>query len=84
MKLWISNAVGPNGEPWGTIAVIAETREDAIAKARQRLEQMDTSRHPEAQEYRQSLIGNVALTMNQAVLGDVFIDLDPYTVNRFS
>jgi hypothetical protein len=84
MKLWISCAVGPEGETWGTVAVIAETREEAIAKARGRLEQMDVSRHPEAQGYRQSLINNVALTMNEAVLGDIFIDLDPYIVNRFS
>jgi hypothetical protein len=84
MKLWISCAVGPNGEPWGTISVIAETREDAIAKARQRLEAMDSSRHPEAQNYIESLKTNLATTMNEALLGDVFIDLDPYTVNRFS
>jgi hypothetical protein len=68
----------------GTVAVIAETREDAVAKARQILEAMDISRHPEAQGYIQSLIDNLYPTMNQAVLGDVFIDLDPYTVGRFS
>ena len=48
MKLWISTAVGPSAEPWGTVAAVAETRDEAIETARQRLEQMTSpgSGHP--------------------------------------
>ena len=52
MKLWISCAAGPAHEPWGTIAVIAETRDEAITKARQRLEAMNVGQNAEAAKYR--------------------------------
>lgn len=83
MKLWISCAAGPAHETWGTIAVIAETRDEAIAKARQRLEAMNVGQNAEAARYRQALLDNLG-SMMESALGDVFIDLDPFTVNRFA
>lgn len=60
MKLGISCAVGPRGETyWGTLAVIAETREEAVARARERLEQMNLCGDAEAMKYRQSLMENL-------------------------
>ena len=36
-KLWISSALSPYGNPYGLVAVVAETREEAIEKAHAKL-----------------------------------------------
>jgi len=84
VKLWISTAVGPAGQPWGTVAVVAETRENAVAKAAQRLQELGVSHDVQAEQYRQNLVANLFATMYEAPSGDFFIDCDPQVVKRYS
>jgi hypothetical protein len=38
-KLWVGSALTPYGNEYGLVAVVAETRDEAIAKARRELSQ---------------------------------------------
>jgi hypothetical protein len=58
MKLWISTALTPYGNDYGAVAVIAETREEAIAKAGAKLELAATNYVPH-RHYAQNLLENL-------------------------
>jgi biotin carboxylase len=78
-KLWISTAVSPDGNPFGTVAVIAETKTEAIAKARVAL-QKTSSNYVPAQEYQQNLLDH--LDDMEAVGEGVYIDWQPIEKRR--
>ena len=81
MKLWISCAAGPAREPWGTIAVVAETRDEAIAKAPPAPRGDECWPECRGCEIQTALLDNLG-SMMESALGDVLIDLDPFTVDR--
>lgn len=77
MKLWISSAMSPYGNPYGLIAVIAETREEAITKAREWI----TSNRPQGahgplDDYAQNILGNLDAEMEEQSSG-VVVDWSP-------
>lgn len=72
MKLWISTAITPHGNEYGLVAVIAETREEAIAKAGAKLDLDDHRNYVPDQRYAQALLDNLA-TISE-VKDEVFID----------
>lgn len=74
--LWISAAVTPDGTEFGTVAVIAATREEAIAKAGAKLElALKGENYRPAAKYAQALLDN--LDGMSEVEGDVFIEWAP-------
>jgi len=70
-KLWISGAMTPNGNEYGLIAVVAETREAAIAKAKTKLQE-DPGNYVPHQRYAQALLNN--LDAMREVADGVFVD----------
>lgn len=59
-RLWISAAVSPYGNEYGLIAVVAETRDEAIAKARDELESSRQNLgYVPHQEYAKNLLDNI-------------------------
>ncbi|MGV0159895.1 hypothetical protein ACRU3B_10705 [Mycobacterium colombiense] len=57
-KLWLGTALTPSGNEYGAVVVLAETREEAVAKARPQLS--DAGNHVPTQRYVQALLDNVA------------------------
>jgi hypothetical protein len=77
-KLWIGTAETPHGNEYGVIAVLAETRGDAIAKARPKIEaDLAGETYVPSQRYYRSLLDNLD-DMREAEDG-VFVD---WTVTR--
>ena len=73
-RLWISSAVTPYGNEYGLVAVVAETREEAIAKANAKLCLDDPGNYIPNQRYAQALLDN--LDAMPEVTDEVFIDWD--------
>lgn len=74
MKLWISAALSPHGNEYGLVAVVAETREEAVAKAKAEVA-ADSSKWVGYQTLAASLLENVDDTMREVESG-VFVDWD--------
>ena len=75
MRLWVSAALSPYGNPYGAVAVVAETRREAIAKAREALEK-NTFGYAPAQRHKANLLANLDRSMEE-VSGGVYIDWGP-------
>jgi hypothetical protein len=65
-KLWVTTEPSPYENPHGSVSVIAETKDDAIAKAGRWLDDM----YPPASQYQQTLRTSFLDSM-KAVDGDV-------------
>jgi hypothetical protein len=75
MKLWTSAAPTPYGNEYGMVAVLAETREEAIAKTRAVIETaLATENYVPRQRYAQGLLDNLD-AMSEAP--EVLIDWTP-------
>lgn len=74
MKLWISTAMKPPGDPYGLVAIVADTKDEAIAKARTAIE-ADPSDHRPTQQYVQELLAALDGEIEEVAEG-VFIDWD--------
>jgi magnesium chelatase family protein len=74
MKLWISSALTPHGNEYGLVAVVAETREEAIAKANAKLSIDEPGNYVPNQRYAEALLDN--LDAMSEVTDEVFIDWD--------
>ena len=74
MKLWISAAQTPYGNEYGLVAVVADTREEAIAKASAKLQLDDPGNYVPDQQYARNLLENLAAM--REVEDEVFIDWD--------
>jgi hypothetical protein len=72
MKLWISSALTPHGNEYGLVAVIAETREEAIAKAGAKLDLSDPGNYVPDKRYVQALLDNLGAM--REVTDEVFVD----------
>lgn len=70
-KLWIGTALTPYGNEYGAVAVIAETRDEAIAMANAVLS-LDPGNYVPNQKYARALLDN--LGNMQEVPEGVFID----------
>jgi hypothetical protein len=76
MKLWVSTARPAYGDECGVVAVVAATREQAIAKARAKLKPVTAgSGYVPAQQYAQALLDG--LTQIREAEDEVFIDWSP-------
>ena len=76
-KLWTSTAVNRFGNPFGFIAVIAATREEAIAKAKDAIKaEAGRGGYAPAERYAQNLLDHLEAEMKEAPPG-VFIDWSP-------
>jgi hypothetical protein len=73
-KLWISGAETQHGSEYGLVAVVAETREEAIAKAGAKLDLGDPGNYVPNQRYARALLENLASI--REVSDEVFIDWD--------
>jgi hypothetical protein len=73
-KLWTSSAVTSYGNEYGLVAVVAETREEAIALANAKLEINGPGNYVPNQRYAQALLDN--LDAMSEVPDEVFIDWD--------
>jgi hypothetical protein len=71
-KLWIGTALTPYGNEYGLVAVVAETREEAIAKAKLSLD--DPGNYVPNQRYAGGLLDN--LDAMSEIADEVFIDWD--------
>jgi hypothetical protein len=74
VKLWISAALTPHGNEYGLVAVVAETREEAIAKANAKLSLSDPGNYVPNQRYAQALLDN--LDAMREVKDEVLVDWD--------
>lgn len=74
MKLWISTAVTPHGNEYGLLAIVADTREEAIAKANAKLSLSTPSNYVPDRRYAQALLDNLGAM--RGVEDEVFIDWD--------
>jgi hypothetical protein len=73
MKLWTCTAQTPYGNDYGSVTVIAETKEEAIAKGRPKIEAcLAREAYVPGQRYYQSLLDNLG-DMREAEDG-VFVD----------
>jgi hypothetical protein len=72
MKLWIGTALTPYGNEYGFVAVVAETREEAIAKVNAKLQLDDPGNYVPNQRYAEALLDN--LDALREVTDEVFID----------
>ena len=77
-KLWIGSALSPHRNPYGLMVVLAETKEEAIAKARSALEAEQHNYVP-AQRYVENILQN--LNSIEEAKSDVVLDWSP-TENR--
>jgi hypothetical protein len=75
MKLWISSAMSPHGTSYGLVAVLAETRHEAIARARAAIEADDGGKYLPAQRYAANLLENLDTQMTEVPSGAV-VDWD--------
>lgn|GEM_PF-3483175 len=73
-KLWIGSALTPYGNEYGLIAVIAETREEAIAKANAKLQIDGPGNYIPDQRYAEALLDNLAAM--REVTDEVLVDWD--------
>ena len=73
MKLWTSSAVAPHGNQYGGLYVVADSREEAITKAREALHANGRDNYVPREEYRQNLMDNLEATTEEVASG-VFID----------
>ena len=73
-KLWISTAMTPYGNEYGVVAVIAETVEEAIAKANAKLQLDDPGNYIPNRRYAEALLDN--LDAMAEVTDEVFVDWD--------
>ena len=73
-KLWISSALTSYGNEYGLVAVVAETREEAIAKANAKLSLDDPGNYVPNQRYAEALLDN--LDAMSEITDGVFIDWD--------
>lgn len=83
LKLWISTAQTPHGNEYGLVAVIADTREEAIAKASAKLQlafKGDKGGYMPDQRYAQALLDNLGSISE--VEDEVFIDWSPARRSR--
>lgn len=71
-KLWIGSAVSPYGNPFGFLAVVADTREEAIEKAGAYLDEQGPASYVPAENYRQNLLDH--LDQIEEVEGGVAVD----------
>jgi hypothetical protein len=78
-KLWASHAATPYGNDYGQIAVVAATREEAIAKARLMLSSQKHSYVPD-QRYADALLDN--LDSMYEVTDGVVVDWDSQQPTR--
>jgi hypothetical protein len=75
MKLWIGAAETPYGNEYGLVAAIAETKDEAIAKARPKIEAaLAGETYVPSQRYYQSLLDNLG-SMREVESG-VLVDWD--------
>jgi hypothetical protein len=72
-KLWITRALTPYGNEYGLVAVLAQTQEEAIAKAKAELQGAPGNYVPH-QQYAQALLDNLAAM--REVTDGVVIDWD--------
>jgi hypothetical protein len=72
VKLWIGTALTPHGNEYGLVAVVAETREEAIAKANAKLSLGDPGNYVPDQRYAQALLDNLGAM--REVGDEVFIE----------
>lgn len=72
MKLWIGTALTAYGNEYGLVAVVAETREEAIAKANAKLSLSDPGNYVPDQRYAQALLDNLGAM--RVVEDEVFVD----------
>jgi hypothetical protein len=76
MKLWTSSAISPQGNSYGLVAVLAETRHEAIARARAAIEADDDGgKYLPAQRYALNLLENLDTQMTEVPSGAV-VDWD--------
>jgi hypothetical protein len=80
MKLWTSSAMSPYGNPYGGITVLAETREEAITKAKAALTAHVEDSYVPRREYVANLIEH--LDGIEEVPDGVFIGWDPTEKRR--
>jgi hypothetical protein len=73
-KLWISSALTPHGGEYGLVAVVAETRQEAIAKVNAKLQIDDPGNYVPNKTYAEALLDN--LDALREVTDEVFIDWD--------
>jgi hypothetical protein len=73
VKLWIGTALTPHGSEYGLVAVVAETREEAMAKAGAKLELDGTNYIPD-KRYAQALLDNLGAM--REVKDEVLVDWD--------
>jgi hypothetical protein len=73
MKLWASSALTPYGNEYGLVAVIAETREEAITKANSAITKALGNYVPDLR-YAEALLENI--TAMSEVTDEVIIDWD--------
>ena len=78
MKLWISSAMSPYGNPFGLVAVVAETKEEAVSKATAALDSPQS--YVPAEQYRQNLLEH--LDTMAVVDAGVVIDWSPTEKKR--
>ena len=74
MKLWISSALTPQGNEYGLVAVVAETRQEAIHKVNAKLQLDEPGNYVPNQKYAEALLDN--LDALREVTDEVFIDWD--------
>ncbi|GAB4671361.1 hypothetical protein [Mycobacterium avium] len=73
-KLWLGTALTPHGNEYGAVVVIAETWEEAIAKASAELSSGADNYVPN-QQYANALLDNLANI--QEISDGVFVDWSP-------
>lgn len=72
-KLWLGTALTPYGNQYGSVVVFAETKEDAISAAKEKLS--DVGSYTPDRRYSQALLDN--LTNIQEVPDGAFVDWSP-------
>jgi hypothetical protein len=72
-KLWLGTALTPYGNEYGSVLVVAETREEAIAMANAKLS-LDSGNYIPDQKYAQALLDNLD-NMSEVSEG-VFVNWD--------
>jgi acyl transferase domain-containing protein len=75
-RLWISAADTPHRNQYGLVVVVAESKEEAVAKARAFLESDEArSTYVPEERYREALLLDLDHNMRSA--GEVFVDWSP-------
>lgn len=71
--------MAPPGNPYGLVAVVASSREEAIVKARAAIEEAGPSDHPPTRQYTGDLLDALDAEIEEAE-GDVFVDWSPVSL----